>query len=67
MNKSITHEQEEILETILRVLWALVERSGGSITVSEKEACPMSGAFHVAWESGAITVSTAKDHPDQKQ
>lgn len=48
---------KETIDCAMRVLWALVERAGGTITVSDQEAGPVTGAVKVSWENGAITVT----------
>ncbi len=47
----------DTVDCAMRVLWALVERAGGTITVSDQEAGPVTGAIKVSWENGGITVS----------
>lgn len=44
---------------MMRMLWALVERAGGTVTISGDEAGMVSGGeFTVAWSDDSITVST---------
>lgn len=52
--------ETESMDCAMRVLWALVERAGGTITVSDQEAGPVTGAAKVSWENGSITVSIGR-------
>lgn len=59
--------QDEIVEHAMRVLWALVQRGGGTVTVNGKDAGPLTGVFHVSWDDGQITVSIAEGQSVSKQ
>jgi hypothetical protein len=57
---------DETLDHLTRVLWALVENAGGTVTI--KHAPPVTGQFYVSWtEDGSITVSIAERAPASKQ
>lgn len=58
---SRTLDDQETLACAIRVLWALVERAGGKITISGEEASPVIGPVHVhVDDDGAITVAVGE-------
>ena len=59
---------EEVAHQLMRVLWALLERAGGTVTIPIRECAAKCGAFHCAWdEETGITVSIAEGHTGNKQ
>lgn len=51
----------------MRVLWALIERAGGSVTIKRNEATDVTGQMHVSWNDGDLTVSIGENAPGKKQ
>lgn len=63
----IEGKDKDVVDHAMRLLWALCERAGGTITITEKEAQAVTGVFHVTWDDERITVSVAAGHSDKKQ
>ena len=58
-----------VVNSLMRALWVLVVRAGGTVTIPADEcATAVGGSFQCSWdEERGITVSIADNHPGVMQ